>query len=107
MKKNETRKKLKKPYVKPVLRIVNISGGIQTLANGCKFSFGTTAAPSAMPCIANNCARPEVDQRLVAAENQSLRMPASGLQFLKMPRSGYWLKIFCTRLSPKRFQKRR
>ena len=56
MKQNETRKSVKKAYERPVLRVVNITGGIQTLAVGCKFSFGTTAAPGSIPCIANNCA---------------------------------------------------
>jgi hypothetical protein len=56
MKQSETGKKVKKKYEKPVLRVVNISGGIQTLANGCKFSFGMTAAPGSAPCIANYCA---------------------------------------------------
>jgi hypothetical protein len=55
MKQNKTRKNVKKVYEKPLLRVVNITGGIQTLAIGCKFSFGTTAAPSSIPCIANRC----------------------------------------------------
>ncbi len=58
MKHSEKKKIQKKAYEKPVLRIVNITGGIQTLAVGCKFAFGSTAAPMAIPCIANNCARP-------------------------------------------------
>jgi len=57
MKQNEDRKKIKKAYQKPVLRVVNISGGIQTLAVGCKFSFGTIQSPGAAPCIANMCSR--------------------------------------------------
>jgi hypothetical protein len=56
MKHTEKKKNDKKAYEKPMLRVVNISGGIQTLANGCKFSFGTTMAPGAAPCIANYCA---------------------------------------------------
>ncbi len=58
MKHIEKKKNVKKVYEKPVLRIVNITGGIQTLAIGCKFSFGTTAAPSAFPCVANRCSAP-------------------------------------------------
>ncbi len=58
MKKNKNWKRAKKVYEKPVLRIVNISGGVQTLAVGCKFSFGLTAAPSAFPCVANRCSAP-------------------------------------------------
>jgi hypothetical protein len=56
MKNTEQKKTSKKAYEKPTLRVVNISGGIQTLANGCKFSFGTTMAPGAAPCVANYCA---------------------------------------------------
>jgi hypothetical protein len=58
VKQGETKNDKKKAYEKPVLRIVNISGGMQTLAIGCKFSFGTTAAPSAFPCVANRCSAP-------------------------------------------------
>jgi len=58
MKQKKIAKNVKKAYEKPVLRIVNISGGIQTLAIGCKFSFGTTAAPAAFPCTANRCSAP-------------------------------------------------
>jgi hypothetical protein len=56
MKNTEKKENGKKTYEKPMLRVVNISGGIQTLANGCKFSFGSTMAPGAAPCIANYCA---------------------------------------------------
>jgi hypothetical protein len=56
MKQDEKKKSIKKAYEKPVLRVVNITGGIQTLATGCKFSFGTIASPGSAPCIANYCA---------------------------------------------------
>ena len=58
MKKKETRKNVKKAYEKPVLRIVNISGGIQTLAKGCKFSFGTDSGSWVSSCHINSCAAP-------------------------------------------------
>ena len=58
MKPDEKKKNQKKAYEKPVLRIVNITGGIQTLAIGCKFAFGTTSAPAAFPCVANRCSAP-------------------------------------------------
>jgi hypothetical protein len=58
MKKCASRDKKKKAYEKPVLRIVDISAGTQVLATGCKFSFGTTSNPSAVPCTATPCYAP-------------------------------------------------
>ncbi len=48
----------KKPYEKPLLRIVNISSGIQTLGLGCKLA-GSGIANYALPTscgISNGCA---------------------------------------------------
>jgi hypothetical protein len=58
MEQNKDRKKVKRAYEKPVLRVVDISGGIQTLAIGCKFRFGTIQAIGSAPCIANRCSAP-------------------------------------------------
>jgi hypothetical protein len=40
MKNEEIKKNAKKPYEKPLLRVVNISDGIQTLGQGCKLAGG-------------------------------------------------------------------
>jgi hypothetical protein len=56
--KDKTKKKLKKKYEKPLLRIVNISSGIQTLGIGCKLS-GQNIANPLLPTscgISNGCA---------------------------------------------------
>jgi hypothetical protein len=53
-----TKTTIKKAYEKPGLRIVNISGGIQTLGIGCKTATGGgTSNPIAVPCWANNCSQ--------------------------------------------------
>ena len=51
--------KFKKKYEKPLLRIVNISNGIQTLGIGCKL-MGSDAALWNLPTscgISNGCAQ--------------------------------------------------
>lgn len=47
----------KKTYQKPVLRIVSISAGVQTLGLGCKTATGGGSLPIAVPCWANGCAQ--------------------------------------------------
>jgi len=48
---------LKKPYQKPVLRVVSISAGVQTLGLGCKTAGGGGSLPIAVPCWGNGCAQ--------------------------------------------------
>jgi hypothetical protein len=57
--KEEIKRKLRKEYEKPLLRIVNISSGIQTLGIGCKL-VGSATANYGLPIscgISNNCAQ--------------------------------------------------
>lgn len=42
MNKDEKRKTARKEYEKPMLRVVNISSGIQTLGQGCKIAGSAT-----------------------------------------------------------------
>jgi hypothetical protein len=57
--KNETGKKSRKPYDKPLLRVVSISSGTQTLGIGCKIA-GSVMPGALQPTscgIANGCAQ--------------------------------------------------
>jgi len=53
------RKKVKKTYQKPVLRVVSIAPGVQTLGIGCKTASGggDPKNPLAVPCWAIGCAQ--------------------------------------------------
>jgi|GEM_PF-5899460 len=53
------KKNIKKTYEKPLLRIVNISGGIQTLGIGCKLMGSGTANYAILTScgITNGCAQ--------------------------------------------------
>jgi len=55
MKKEEKKGKARKAYERPRLRIVNISGGMQTLGIGCKTVTGGGSNPVAVPCWATGC----------------------------------------------------
>jgi len=51
-------KKAKKKYEKPVLRVVNISPGVQTLGTGCKLishtlGIGNNPCTPGSPCVTN------------------------------------------------------
>jgi len=54
MKTKKKIKMLKKKYVKPVLRIVNIAPGMQTLGIGCKLNAGTLGF-AYNPCLNGTC----------------------------------------------------
>ncbi len=54
---NKEKKKVKKAYQKPLLRVVNISAGVQTLGLGCKTASGGGSLPIAIPCWAQGCAQ--------------------------------------------------
>ena len=49
------KKVAKKAYEKPMLRVVNIVGGVQTLGLGCKTPLGGGTLPVRVPCWATNC----------------------------------------------------
>lgn len=50
-------KKVKKAYQKPLLRVVSIAAGVQTLGLGCKTASGGGSLPIATPCWAQGCAQ--------------------------------------------------
>jgi hypothetical protein len=57
MNKDKKKKNVRKAYEKPLLRIVNISSGIQTLGIGCKLN-GASIANRLLPTfcgISNSC----------------------------------------------------
>jgi hypothetical protein len=54
MNKKEEEKATKKIYEKPVLRIVNIAPGMQTLGTGCKLQ--NSGLSYAQPCVSRVCA---------------------------------------------------
>jgi hypothetical protein len=59
MKKNIKKTVIKKAYEKPLLRVVNISSGVQTLGIGCKLDGSNTPNPL-LPTscgISNGCAQ--------------------------------------------------
>jgi hypothetical protein len=59
MQKDDKKANRKKAYEKPLLRIVNISSGVQTLGLGCKLA-GSGTANYALPTscgISNGCAQ--------------------------------------------------
>jgi hypothetical protein len=53
----EKKKNVKKTYQKPLLRVVSISAGVQTLGLGCKTFNGGGSLPIATPCWAQGCAQ--------------------------------------------------
>jgi hypothetical protein len=50
----QNNKAVKKKYEKPVLRIVNIAPGMQTLGIGCKLQ--STGMSYNQPCVSHACA---------------------------------------------------
>jgi hypothetical protein len=57
VKSEEKKKDIRKPYEKPLLRVINISDGIQTLGQGCKLA-GSGSANYNLPTscgISNYC----------------------------------------------------
>ena len=56
---NPQKKNAKKAYQKPVLRVVSITAGVQTLGIGCKTASGGgyPTNPLAVPCWAIGCAQ--------------------------------------------------
>jgi hypothetical protein len=52
--KRKEKKSVKKKYEKPVLRVVNIAPGMQTLGVGCKLQ--NTGLSYANPCVSHVCA---------------------------------------------------
>lgn len=57
MRNKKERKKGKKAYQKPALRVVSIEAGVQTLGLGCKTAGGGGTLPVAVPCWATGCAQ--------------------------------------------------
>jgi hypothetical protein len=51
------KKKAKKAYQKPLLRVVSIAAGVQTLGLGCKTASGGGSLPITVPCWGNGCAQ--------------------------------------------------
>jgi len=54
MSKKVEKKAVKKTYEKPMLRVVNIAPGVQTLGNGCKLATAGIG-PSDNPCVSQAC----------------------------------------------------
>jgi hypothetical protein len=51
------KKKAKKAYQKPVLKVVSVAASVQTLGLGCKTATGGGYLPIAVPCWAAGCAQ--------------------------------------------------
>jgi hypothetical protein len=54
MNNKKEKKAAKKKYEKPMLRVVNIAPGMQTLGTGCKLQ--STGLSYANPCVSRVCA---------------------------------------------------
>jgi hypothetical protein len=48
----------KKPYEKPVIRIVSIADSVQVLGIGCKTMVAGRTGPASNPCTALRCNQP-------------------------------------------------